>query len=54
MGYVEIIDGSGYLARLEDGKTTIEPTSDKFMSCNDDRLMHDGQYLVCTQCHCRQ
>jgi hypothetical protein len=22
MGYVEIIDGSGYLARLEDGKTT--------------------------------
>ena len=54
MGYVEIIDGSGYVARLEDGKTTIEPTSDKCMSCNDDRLMHDGKYLVCTQCHCRQ
>ena len=54
MGYVEIIDGSGYLARLEDGKTTIEPTLDKCMSCNDDRLMHDGKYLVCTQCHCRQ
>jgi len=54
MGYVEIIDGSGYLARLENDKVTIEPTTDKCMACNDDRLMHDGKYLVCTQCHCRQ
>jgi hypothetical protein len=54
MGFVEIIDGSGYLARLEDDQVTIEPTDDKCMACNDDRLIHDGNYLVCTQCHCRQ
>jgi hypothetical protein len=29
MGYVEIIDGSGYLARMENDKVTIEPTVDK-------------------------
>ena len=54
MGYVEIIDGSGYLARLENDKVTIEPTSDRCVSCNDDRLIHSGNFLVCTQCHCRQ
>ena len=54
MGYVEIIDGSHYLARLENDKVTIEPTMDRCVSCNDDRLLHDGQYLVCSQCDCRQ
>ena len=54
MGYLEIIDGSGYLARFENDKITLVPTSDKCMACNDDRLLHDGSYLVCTQCHCRQ
>jgi len=54
MGYVEICNGYGYLARIENDKITIEPSTDKCMSCNDDRLIHDGKYLVCTQCHCRQ
>jgi hypothetical protein len=54
MGYVEILDGSHYLARLENDKVTIEPTMDRCVSCNDDRLLHDGQYLVCAICHCRQ
>ena len=35
MGYVEIIDGSGYQARLQNDKITIEPTTDKCMSCNE-------------------
>ena len=43
MGYVEILDGSHYLARLENHKVTIEPTTDRCVSCNDDRLLHDGQ-----------
>ena len=54
MGYVEILDGSHYLARVKNDKVTIELTKDRCISCNDDRLLHDGQYLVCSQCHCRQ
>ena len=53
MGYVEIIR-DGFTLRLEDGKRTLTPSRDLCVACNDDRLIRDGQYLVCTQCHCRQ
>jgi hypothetical protein len=54
MGYVELRDGSGFTLRIEDDKRTLTQSTDHCISCNDDRLLTDGQYLVCTQCHCRQ
>ena len=51
MGFVEIIDGSGYLARLENDQITIEPTDDKCMACNDDRLLHDGNLCQIGRAH---
>ena len=54
MGYLEIINGSGFTLRLEDDKESLNPSTDLCIACNDDRLIRDGQYLVCTQCHCRQ
>ena len=54
MGYVEIVDGSGYLARIENDQVTIERSTEVCVACNDDRLIHSGNFLVCTQCHCRQ
>jgi uncharacterized membrane protein len=54
MGYVELRDGSGFTLRIENDKRTLTQSIDRCISCNDDRLLTDGQYLVCTQCHCRQ
>lgn len=54
MGEMIMIDGSGLLARFTDQGVILEPTIDRCVSCNDDRLLHDGQYLVCAICHCRQ
>ena len=54
LGYVEIVDGSGYLARIENDQVTIERSTEVCVACNDDRLIHSGNFLVCTQCHCRQ
>ena len=54
MGYLEIINGSGFTLRLEDDKESLNRSTDLCIACNDDRLLRDGQYLVCTQCHCRQ
>ena len=53
MGYVEIIR-DGFTLRLEDDKKTLTPSLDLCIACNDDRLIHSGNFLVCTQCHCRQ
>lgn len=54
MGYVEILDGSGFTLRLENDKETLTPSKDRCISCNDDRLVHEGIFLVCAVCHCRQ
>ena len=54
MGELIIIDGSGLSARFTEQGVVLEPTTDRCVSCNDDRLLHDGQYLVCAICHCRQ
>jgi len=34
MGYVEILDGSHYLARVENDKVTIELTKDRCAICH--------------------
>ena len=54
MGEMIMIDGSGLSARFTEQGVVLEPTTDRCVSCNDDRLLHDGQYLVCAICHCRQ
>ena len=54
MGYIEVLNGSGYTLRLENDNESLDPSLQICVSCNDDRLLHDGQYLLCTQCGCRQ
>ena len=54
MGFIEVRNGSGFTLRMENDKESLNPSMDRCVSCNDDRLLHDGQYLVCSQCHCRQ
>jgi hypothetical protein len=54
MGFIEIRNGSGFTLRMENDKESLNLSTDRCVSCNDDRLLHDGQYLVCSQCHCRQ
>ena len=51
MGYVEIIDGSGLKATLDDDGIKIEPTTEHCELCNDDRLLHEGDLLRCYSCH---
>ncbi len=38
----------------ENDNESLNTSKQICVSCNDDRLLHDGQYLVCSQCHCRQ
>jgi hypothetical protein len=54
MGYVHVINGSGFTVAFTDAGVKIEPSMDYCISCNDDRLMRDGVYLVCQICHTRQ
>jgi len=54
MGYLEILNGSGFTLRMENDKQTLTPSYDLCIACNDDRLIHSGNYLVCTRCHTRQ
>lgn len=54
MGDLQIIDGSGFTATFTDAGVKLEPSSEFCIACNDDRLMRDGMYMVCSQCHCRQ
>jgi len=54
MGYVEILDGCGWTLRIETGKASLAPSVDTCISCNDDRLIHNGSFLVCTRCPTRQ
>ena len=54
MGYLEILDGSGWTLRIENDKASLAPSIDTCIACNDDRLTHSGNYLVCTRCHTRQ
>ena len=54
MGYVEMMDGSGFTLRLENDKKTLTPSYDLCVACNDDRLLHSGNYLVCVSCNTRQ
>lgn len=54
MGYVEALDGSGWTLRLENDKSTLTPSYDLCIACNDDRLIHSGNYLVCVSCNTRQ
>ena len=54
MGYVEILRGGPYLERIENYQVKFVPSSDVCVDCNDDRLITSGNFLVCTQCHCRQ
>lgn len=51
MGYVEIIDGSGLMATLENDAIKVEPTTIHCDLCNDDRLLHEGDLLRCYSCH---
>ena len=54
MGYVEILRGGPYLECIENDQVKFIPSTDVCVACNDDRLVHSGNFLVCTQCHCRQ
>jgi hypothetical protein len=54
MGYIEVLNGSGFTLRMENDKESLNPSTQICIACNDDRLLHDGAYLVCSQCHCRQ
>jgi len=54
MGYLEIIDGSGLKATFDDDGVSVIPTglSEKCDSCNDDRLLREGDLLKCYNCGC--
>ena len=54
MGYVEILRGGPYLERIENDQVKFIASTEVCVACNDDRLIHSGNFLVCTQCHCRQ
>jgi len=54
MGYVEILRGGPYLERIENDQVKFVPSTDVCVACNDDRLMQSGNFLICTQCNCRQ
>ncbi len=54
MGYVEILRGGPYLERIENDQIKFMPSTAVCVACNDDRLIQSGNFLVCTQCHCRQ
>ena len=54
MGDLFVIDGSGFTATFTDAGVKLEPSTEFCIACNDDRLMQDGMYMVCSQCHCRQ
>jgi Zn finger protein HypA/HybF involved in hydrogenase expression len=51
MGYVEIIDGSGLMATIENDAIKVEPTTVVCDMCNDDRLLREGDLLQCFSCH---
>jgi hypothetical protein len=51
MGYVEIIDGSGLMATIENDAIKVEPSVEHCELCNDDRLLHEGDLLRCYSCH---
>jgi len=51
MGELQIIDGSGLMATFNDQGVTVEPTTIKCDTCNDDRLLHEGDLLRCYSCH---
>jgi len=43
MGYIEVLNGSGFTLRMENDKESLEPSKQICVSCNDDRLLHDLQ-----------
>jgi len=51
MGYVEIIDGSGFTGRIENDQVLIEPSLMRCDCCNDDRLLREGDLFKCYNCH---
>jgi len=51
MGYLEIIDGSGLTASFTDDGVKVEPSTITCDTCNDDRLLHEGDLLRCYSCH---
>ena len=54
MGFIEIRNGSGFTLRMEDDNESLSPSTERCVACNDDRLIHSGNFLVCSQCNCRQ
>lgn len=54
MGYAERLTGGPYLEVFENDQVKFIPSTDVCVACNDDRLIHSGNFLVCTICHCRQ
>jgi len=54
MGFIEVMNGSGFTLRMENDNESLSPSTERCVACNDDRLIHSGNFLVCTQCHCRQ
>jgi hypothetical protein len=49
MGYLEIIDGSGYTARFDDDGVHVIPSDIKCDLCDDDRILQDGRCANCLQ-----
>ena len=38
MGYIEVLNGSGFTLRMEDDKESLNLSKQICVSCNDDRL----------------
>jgi hypothetical protein len=49
MGYLEIVDGSGYTARFDDDGVHVIPSDIKCDLCDDDRILQDGRCANCLQ-----
>jgi len=51
MGDMIMIDGSGLTATFTDNGVKVEPSTIYCDTCNDDRLLHEGDLLRCYSCH---
>jgi Zn finger protein HypA/HybF involved in hydrogenase expression len=51
MGDMVMIDGSGLTATFTDSGVKVEPSTIYCDTCNDDRLLHEGDLLRCYSCH---
>ena len=56
MGDMEMIDQHGVKAKFTDSGVELEIVkwTDRCVSCNDPRLLREGNRKVCSFCGCRQ